>query len=206
MLLDCVQLEVGVNSRQVVSFCPTILSEKRTTKTSKTSKKQRQRDSLLRPTHGPALRARVTLPGRFGKTQDGQERNQCLGMGAFFQSARAKSLAGGRPCVRLETYSAEPRMNRHSLKDKLLEVSEVFAVRIIAAGLSGSQKPPLSSSTSCRSGWSLTPTLDCTAAAVWSGMRTIIRLLLSLGAFGGGDVLCPGHSLLLWFRQRAPTL
>ena len=34
-----VQLEVGVNCRQVVSFCPTILSEKRTTKTSKTSKK-----------------------------------------------------------------------------------------------------------------------------------------------------------------------
>jgi hypothetical protein len=28
-----VQLEVGVNCRQVVSFCPTILSEKRTTKT-----------------------------------------------------------------------------------------------------------------------------------------------------------------------------
>jgi len=157
-----VQSEVGVNCAQVVSFWPTILGEKRTTKTSKTSKKQRQRDSLPRPTHGPALRARATLPGRCGKTQDVQERNQCLGMGAFFHSARAKSLAGGRPCVGPEVYSAEPRMNRHSLKDKFLEVFEVFSVRIIAAGLSGPQKPPLSGSTSCRSGWSLTPTLDST--------------------------------------------
>jgi hypothetical protein len=177
MLLDCVQLEVGVNSRQVVSFCPTILSEKRTTKTSKTSKKQRQRDSLLRPTHGPALRARATLPGRFGKTQDVQERNQCLGMGAFFQSARAKSLAGGRPCVRLETYSAEPRMNRHSLKERFFEV---FSVCIIAAGLSGPQKPPLSGSTSCRSGWSLTPTLDCTLLDS-SPCHRQIGMLYSLG-------------------------
>jgi hypothetical protein len=134
-----VQLEVGVNSRQVVSFCPTILSEKRTTQTTKTSKKRRQRDSLLGPTHGPALCARATLPGRCGKTQDVQERNQRLGMGAFSHSARAKSLAGGRPCVGPEAYSAEPRMNRYSLKDKFLEVLEVFVVRIIAVALSGPQ-------------------------------------------------------------------
>jgi hypothetical protein len=43
-----------------------------------------------------------------------------------------------------------------------LEVLEVFVVRSIAAGLSGPQKPPLSGSTSRRSGWSLTPALDYT--------------------------------------------
>jgi len=46
--------------------------------------------------------------------------------------------------VEKRAYSAKPRMNRHSLQDKLLEVFEVFAVGIIAAGLSGPQKPPLS--------------------------------------------------------------
>jgi hypothetical protein len=90
-----VQSEVGVNFGQVVSFCPTILGEQRTTKTSKTSKKQRQRDSLLEP-HMGGLRP-ATLPGRCGKTQDVQERNERLGIGAFFHSARARSRAREAP-------------------------------------------------------------------------------------------------------------
>ena len=73
-----------------------------------------------------------------------------------------------------EAHSAEPRINRHSLKDKFLEVLEVFAVRIIAAGLSGPQKAPLSGSASCRSGWSLTPSLDCTAACVFRGFHVYL--------------------------------
>jgi len=46
---------------------------------------------LLDP-HMGGLRP-ATFPGRYGKTHDVQERNQCLGMGAFFHSAREKSLA-----------------------------------------------------------------------------------------------------------------
>ena len=119
-----VQLEVGVNSMRVVSFCPMILSEKRTTKTPKTSKKQRQRDSLLRPTHGPALRARAALSGRYGKTLPSTNIDCALEHPAFSHSARTKPLAGGRPCVGPEAYPAKPRINRHSLKEKLLVVFE----------------------------------------------------------------------------------
>jgi hypothetical protein len=43
-----------------------------------------------------------------------------------------------------EAYSAESRINRHGLNERFLEVFELFAVRIIAAGLSGAQKSPLS--------------------------------------------------------------
>jgi hypothetical protein len=65
--LQGVQLEVGVNCRQVGSFCPTILSENPTTKTTKTSKKQRQRDSLLDPHMGQRCARERLNPGAVEK-------------------------------------------------------------------------------------------------------------------------------------------
>ena len=125
-----VQLEVGVNSRQVVSFCLTILSEKRTAKTPKPLKNKGSGIRYCNP-HMGGLRP-ATVPGRCGKTQDVQERNQCLGTGAFSHTAQAQSLtreALAHAWV-AEAHSTELQINRHSLKEKLLEVLE---------GLCGSQ-------------------------------------------------------------------